>query len=73
MFVSMLDSGHPREEAITSTALGAGGVTLPEYRVLRILMRTEYRFFNNGSGFVSNIFYFEEDWQQPQTARRDRA
>jgi hypothetical protein len=65
MFVSMLDSGHPREEAITSTALGAGGVTLPEYRVLRILMRTEYRFFNNGSGFVSNIFYFDEDWQQP--------
>jgi hypothetical protein len=28
-------------------------------------MRTEYRFFNNNSGFISNIFYFEEDWQQP--------
>ena len=28
-------------------------------------MRTEYRFFNNNSGFVSNIFYFDEDWQQP--------
>jgi hypothetical protein len=33
--------------------------------VLRILMRTEYRFFNNSSGFVSNIFYFVEEWQQP--------
>lgn len=65
MFVSILNSGHLREEAITSTALGAGGIALPEYRVLRILMRTEYRFFNNNSGFVSDIFYFDEDWQQP--------
>src|SRR5271166_3793082 len=32
---------------------------------LRILMRTEYRFFNKNSGFVSNVFYFDEDWQQP--------
>jgi hypothetical protein len=65
MFVSILNSGHLREEVITSTALGAGGIALPEYTVLRILMRTEYRFFNNNSGFVSNIFYFDEDWQQP--------
>src|SRR5260370_39806514 len=28
-------------------------------------MRTEYRFCNNTSGFVSNNFYFAEDWQQP--------
>lgn len=65
MFVSILNSGHLYEEAITSTALGAGGIATPEYRILRILMRTEYRFFNNSSGFVSNIFYFDESWQQP--------
>ena len=65
MFVSILNSGHLPEEAITSTAVGAGTIAIPEYRVLRILMRTEYRFFNNNSGFVSNIFYFDEDWQQP--------
>ncbi|HLH98021.1 MAG TPA: hypothetical protein VKW08_23185 [Xanthobacteraceae bacterium] len=65
MFVSVLNSGHLREEAITSTAVGAGTITIPEYRILRILMRTEYRFFNNESGFVSNVFYFDEDWQQP--------
>ena len=65
MFVSILNSGHLREEAITSTAVGAGGIAIPEFRVLRILMRTEYRFFNNDSGFVSNIFYFDVDWQQP--------
>jgi hypothetical protein len=41
MFVSILNSGHLREEAITSTAVGAGGIAIPEFRVLRILMRTE--------------------------------
>ena len=65
MFVSILNSGHLREEAITSTAVGAGGIGITEYRVLRILMRTEYRFFNHNSGFVSNLFHFDEDWQQP--------
>jgi len=65
MFVSILNSGHLRAEAITSTAIGARGFAIQEYRILRILMRTEYRFFNNNSGFVSNIFYFDEDWQQP--------
>ena len=65
MFVSILNSGHLREEAITSTAVGARSIAIQEYRILRILMRTEYKFFNNNSGFVSNIFYFDEDWQQP--------
>lgn len=65
MFVSILNSGHLQEEAITSTAKGAGGITIPEYRVLRILMRTEYRFFNDNSGFVANIFHFNETWRQP--------
>ena len=65
MFVSILNSGHLREEAITSTAVGAGGIAIPEYRVLRILMRTEYRFFNENSGFVSNVFHFDDAWKQP--------
>jgi hypothetical protein len=52
MFVSILNSGHLQEEAITSTAKGAGDISIPEYRVLKILMRTEYRFFNDNSGFV---------------------
>ena len=65
MFVSILNSGHLGEDAITSTAIGAHGIPIQEYRVLRILMRTEYSLFNNNSGFVSNVFYFDEDWQQP--------
>jgi hypothetical protein len=65
MFVSILNSGHLDEEAITSTAVGGREVAIQEYRVLRILMRTQYRFFHNNSGFVSNIFYLDADWQQP--------
>lgn len=65
MFVAILNSGHLTEEAITSMAKGAGGISIPEYRVLKILMRTEYRFFNDNSGFVANIFHFDETWRQP--------
>ena len=50
MFVSILYSGHLAEEQITSTAKG-GSIEIPEYRVLKSLMRTEYRFFNDKSGF----------------------
>jgi hypothetical protein len=65
MFVSIINSGHLSEEAITSNARGGGEIAITEYVVLRILMRTEYRFFSNRSGFISNIFDFDEDWEQP--------
>ena len=65
IFVSILTSGHLREEAITSSVKGAGGIAIPEYTVLKIIMRTEYRFFSDDSGFVSNIFHFDEEWEQP--------
>lgn len=65
MFVAILTSGHLREEAITSSAKGAGEIAIPEYTVLKILMRTEYRFFSDNSGFVSNLFYLDDDWEQP--------
>ena len=65
MFVSILNSGHLQEEAITSAAKGAGGIDIPEYRVLKILMRTEYRFFNDNSGFVANIFNSDPELVQP--------
>lgn len=65
MFVSILNSGHLSAEAITSHAKGARGIAVPEYMILKILMRTEYRFFSENSGFVSNIFYFDDDWERP--------
>ena len=65
IFVSILISGHLREEAITSTSKGAGEFSIPEYTALKILMRTEYRFFHDDSGFLSNLFYVDEHWKQP--------
>jgi hypothetical protein len=65
MFVAILTSGHLSEAAITSQAQGAGSIVIPEYTVLKILMRTEYRFFSDDSGFVKNIFGFEQEWENP--------
>jgi hypothetical protein len=41
-----LNSGHLSADAITSHAKGAGEIIVPEYTILKILMRTEYRFFS---------------------------
>ena len=64
MFVAILISGHLREEQLTSSAVGAGTLEIREYTILKILMRTEYRFFSNVSGFVSNLYFVHEDWTQ---------
>ncbi|MDE0691777.1 MAG: hypothetical protein OXI55_05965 [Gammaproteobacteria bacterium] len=65
MFVAILTSGHLREETITSAAISSRAVVIPEYMVLKILMRTEYRFFNDASGFVTNVFFVDDEWERP--------
>jgi Type I restriction enzyme R protein N terminus (HSDR_N) len=66
MFVAILTSGHLSEAAITSQTQGAGSIAIPEYTVLKIiLMRTEYRFFSEDSGFVQNIFSVDQEWENP--------
>jgi hypothetical protein len=65
MFVAILTSGHFSEDALTSQIQGAGGIAIPEYTVLKILMRTEYRFFSETSGFVKNIFSFAQECENP--------
>jgi len=65
MFVSIITSGHLREDQITSQVRGAGEVTITEHNILKILMRTEYRFFSDQSGVVSNIFNVLSDWKKP--------
>jgi len=65
MFVSVITSGHLSETAITSTILGGRKAPIAEWTILKILMRTGYRFFSDNSGFISNIFTFDPDWQKP--------
>jgi hypothetical protein len=65
MFVSIVTSGHLSTSALTSAVKGEGQIPITEYHILRILMRTDYRFFSDASGYVSNLFYYDNDWAQP--------
>ena len=65
MFMSIITSGHMPEDLITSVARGHTAFEIPEYRLIKILMRGDYRFFNNSVGFVSNIFYCHNNWKRP--------
>ncbi|HEX3810316.1 MAG TPA: hypothetical protein VHW02_11530 [Rhizomicrobium sp.] len=65
MFLAILTSGHMPEEIIASVAQGTGFRSFPEYRILRALMRQDYRFFNDNTGFVANIFYCDSQWKRP--------
>ena len=65
MFVAILTSGHLSEDAITSQTHGAKAIIIPEYTVLKILMRTAYRFFSDDTGFVKNLFECAQTWENP--------
>lgn len=65
MFMAIITSGHMPEDLITSVAAGELAQRFPEYLILRILMRQDYRFFSDASGFVSNIFYCSRQWERP--------
>jgi hypothetical protein len=65
MFVSIITSGHLSTTAIASHTLGSGEVPLEEHTILKILMRTNRRLFSKDSGFIQNIFSFDETCQKP--------
>lgn len=56
MFMAIITSGHMPEEMISGIARGQHVASLPEWILIRVLMRQDYRFFNNHSGFVYNVF-----------------
>lgn len=65
MFFAIITSGHMPEEIIASVAQGATVRSFPEYLILRALMRQSYRYFNNNTGFVANVFHCEGRWERP--------
>jgi hypothetical protein len=65
MFVSIVTSGHLSTSAITSNVRGQGAIPINEYHIIKILMRTDYRFFSENSGYIANIFYYDNDWARP--------
>jgi len=64
MFVSIITSGHLSTTEITSNVIG-GSHHIKEHNILKILMRTDYRFASEHSGVVANILHFDRDWQKP--------
>jgi hypothetical protein len=65
MFVSVITSGHLSEASITSSVMGARSIPIKEHNVLKILMRTDYRFASDHSGYILNIFGFDKEWERP--------
>ena len=65
MFMSIMNSGHMPEDLITNVASGYEMAHFPESLVLRILMRQDYRFYSDSSGFIANIFYCDNTWVRP--------
>ena len=65
MFMAIITSGHMPENMISSVANGIPLAKFPEYLILRILMRQDYRFYSDNSGFISNIFYTSNEWARP--------
>jgi hypothetical protein len=65
MFLAIINSGHMPEDLISAVAGGSQIRRFPEALVLRILMRQDYRFFSEASGFVANIFYCNPNWVRP--------
>lgn len=65
MFVSVITSGHLSPTTITSNVIGGGGFPIKEHVILKILMRTDYRFASDHSGYIINILGFEPEWEKP--------
>jgi hypothetical protein len=65
IFVAIITSGYLSTTAIASHTLGSGEVSLKEHTILRILMRTNRRFFSKDSGFIQNIFTYDDESEKP--------
>jgi hypothetical protein len=63
--MSIITSGHLKEDQITSQVRGASQFRITESNIIKILMRGEYRYFSDQSGFASNIFSLETEWKKP--------
>jgi hypothetical protein len=66
-FTRILTSGHFSEQNITNIATGAHGFSISEGNIIKILMRTSYKLFSDGTGPISNIFITDNDWARPST------
>jgi len=55
IFTEILISGYIKEDLIFSITEG-GSKGIPEWLIIRVLMRTNYRYFSSAHGYIYNIF-----------------
>ena len=65
MFADLLNTKHIPETVLTQTVIAEGNYSIPEFTVLRGLMRTSYRMFANDHGYMTNIFELPEGLTYP--------
>lgn len=65
IFGAIITSGYLSTNVIASNTIGSGDIWLKEHTILRILMRTNRRFFSKDSGFVQNIFVYDDACEKP--------
>ena len=61
MFTDILISGHLKEDRIFQTKMQKASAHLPEWLVVRILMRTNYRHYASDHGYVLNLLDVDPD------------
>jgi hypothetical protein len=64
IFGAIITSGYLSTTVIASNTLGGGDISLKEHTILRILMRTNRRFFSKDSGFVQNVFSYDDEYEK---------
>lgn len=65
MFGDILVSPHVLASQITGAALGGGQNRLPEFRIIRSLMRGRYRYFNGKSQYIRNVLGYADEVLRP--------
>ncbi len=60
MFTEILMSGYLPEQLLLSMSEGSKR-HIPEWQIIKILMRTNYKYYAEGHGYIANIFDVPED------------
>lgn len=67
IFERILRSGHLSEEAITSKVRGGSEFAVSEDVILKTVMRGDYKFYSEHSGYVANIYHTDDSWERPSS------
>jgi len=63
MFSRILFSGHLDARRITGTILGTEQFDIRDSTIVNVLMKTDYLFFDDSHGFITNILYCDPEWR----------